>query len=307
MAFVLELMNLTITMATPFLLCVIGGVFSDRCGVVNFTYEGIMTFGAFSAILFARLTGNVLFGCAMAIVVCLAVKMVFASFVLDFHGNAVFVGLAINLIASSVVPFLLQALFGKSGSLIATDLIDPAKMIIHVPLLEKIPIIGAILNDHTPLTYLSFVLVALMTVVLYKTRFGMYVRVCGENEEAAEALGIRVKAIRYKALAISAVFCALAGINLAVENLGMYTDSMVAGRGFICLSAIMCGRGKPVRSTMFGLLFGFAKALQIRITSFVSATTASLIGILPYVAMLVTLVITEYPKVMKNPERIERV
>lgn len=306
MSFVFDLLNLTITMATPFLLCVIGGVFSDRCGVINFTFEGIMTFGAFGSILFTKLTGSIWVGCLLAVLLCLAVKMVFAAFVLDLRGNAIFVGLAINLIAASVVPFTLQSIFGKSGSLMATDVIDPAKLSYTFKWLEEIPVIGTLFNGHTALTYLSFVLLAIMTVVLYKTKFGMYVRVCGESEEAANALGIKIKLIRYAALAISAVFCALAGINLAVENLGMYTNSMIAGRGFICLSAIMCGRGKPVRSALFAILFGLAKALQIRITAFVSPTTASLIGVLPYVAMLVTLVLSEYPKVVRNPERIER-
>lgn len=304
MAFVLDLLHMTIAVSTPFLLCVIGGLFSQNAGVTNFTLEGIMTFGAFGSVFFTVLTGKLWLGCLLGIALCLVVKMVFGTFVLEFGGSPIYVGLAINLIATSVVPFLLQAVYGKSGSLIATNIIDPATLVYDVPVLRSIPILNTIFNNHTLLTYLSFLLIAVMTIVLYKTKFGLYVRVSGENEEAAEALGIKVKSIRYKALIITGIACALAGINLAAESLGMYTDNMVSGRGFICLSAIICGRGKPVRSSLFALLFGFARALQIRITAFVDATTASLIGMLPYIAILIVLIATEYPKTLKNPERV---
>ncbi len=306
MEFISGLLALTITMATPFLLCVIGGVFSDRSGVVNFTYEGIMSFGAFGAIVFAKLTNNILIGCVMGVLISIVVELIFGFFVLNLKGNATFVGLAMNLIASAIIPFLMSVVFNRGASLTAYEVIDPVKMILHFDILDKIPFIGPILNNHTLLTYLTYPLIAIMTVILYKTKFGMYVRVTGESPEAAEALGIKTRKMKYLALVIAAFFCGLAGINLSVETLAMYTNNMIAGRGFICLSAIMCGRGKPIRSSLFAMLFGLAHALQIRIASYVAPATATLIGTLPYIAMIVTLVIAEYPLVKKDPERIER-
>lgn len=306
MSGIIDLLKLTLSMSTPFMLVTMGGIFCARCGISNFTYEGIMIFGAFTAIALTKLTGNVVLSCFLAIIVCVLVELFYGVFVLEIKGRAVFIGIALNLLAASVVPFILRIGFGKSGSLTATDIIDPAKMVKHFNFLDKIPIIGPIFNDQTVLTYLSFLLLIFVTILIYRTKFGTYVRVSGENEDAAVSLGIKVKRIRYISLAIAAVFCGLAGINLAVESLGMYTDNMTASRGYICLSAVMCGRGRPVPSTLFALLFGCAKALQIRLNAYVGSAVASLIGTLPYVALIAVLVITELPKFIKDPNRIER-
>jgi simple sugar transport system permease protein len=306
MEFLLDLLHMTIAMSTPFLFGVIGGLYTNRAGVMNFTLEGIMAFGAFGSIFFTLVTQQVWLGILLALILCLLVQYLFAILVFEFGGSPLFVGFSINLVSASVIPFFMIAVFNKKSSLGAGQFIDPALMIKDLPILRSIPVLSTIFNNHTFLTYASFFVVVVLTIILYKTKFGLHLRVTGENEDAAKSLGINVKRIRYMALTICAICCALGGINMAVENLGMYTNGMIAGRGYICLSAIMCGRNKPVRSTLFALLFGLAKAVQIRITAYVDSTTASLIGMLPYLAMLIVLVVTEYPVARKNPERIFR-
>ena len=122
--------------------------------------------------------------------------------------------------------------------------------------------------------------------------------------EAAEAIGINVNKIKVLALVISGICCALAGLNISVESLGMYTLNLSASRGYICLSAINCGRKEPLKSAAFGLLFGFARALQIILANYLGTTLASLLEALPYITIIVVLVMTEIPNVRRNPMRI---
>lgn len=304
MELILSLLSMTIKMSTPFLLCVAGGVFVQRAGVFNIALEGAINVGAFSGILFTVITGSIMMGCTMGVVMCICFNLILGLFVVRLKGNATIVGLALNMVASCVPPFILQAFFKSRGSLSATYLIDPAKMKLDIPVLRSIPILGDIFNNQTLLTWLSFLIVAVLTYVLYRTRFGTHLRVSGENEEAAKAVGIKVKNIRFWALGICGVTCALAGLNLSVESVGVYTLDMSASRGYICLSAIICGRNEPVRASLFALLFGFARALQLILNNYVGPTAASLIGILPYITILIVLFITELPRLRTNTLRI---
>lgn len=128
-----------------------------------------------------------------------------------------------------------MALFETSAVLNVTQVVDPASVPIDVPILRKIPILGDIFNKQSPLTYLSFLAVAVLTLIYYKTDFGTHVRLVGDSREAAEAIGINVNKIKVLALVISGICCALAGLNISVESLGMYTLNLSASRGYICL------------------------------------------------------------------------
>ncbi len=300
----LSILSMTVKMSTPYLLCVIGGVYAQRAGVFNIALDGIMNFGAFAGILFTVIGANMLFGSVMGVVMGVVIILVFAFFTIKLKANAIIVGIAINFLTSALPRFIMESFYGSRGSMIATDYIDPLTMKLDVPILRSIPILGDIFNGQTPLTYFSFLCVILLSVVLYKTKFGVYVRVTGENGEAARAIGIKTDKIKLIALIISGVTCGLAGLNLSVESLGMYTADMSASRGFICLSAIVCGRREPIRSSLFALLFGFARALQVYLATIVDSVTASLIGMIPYLTILIVLVITEAPLARKNTMKI---
>ncbi|MFV0351889.1 MAG: ABC transporter permease [Oscillospiraceae bacterium] len=287
MDMLLSLLSMTVKMSTPYLLCVIGGVYPQRAGVFNIALDGVMNFGAFAGILFTVIGSNLYFGSFMGVVMSVLIILVFALFTIKLQANAIIVGIAINFLTSALPRFIMESFYGSRGSLIATDYISPLSMKLDVPILRSIPILSDIFNGQTPLTYFSFVCVVVLTVVLYKTKFGIYTRVTGENGEAARAIGIKTDSIKLIALLISAVTCGLAGLNLSVESLGMYTADMSASRGFICLSAIVCGRREPIRSSLYALLFGFARALQVFLTTVVDSVTASLIGIIPYITILV--------------------
>ena len=304
-SFFITICYLTISMSTPYLLCCMGGVFVQQTGVFNIALEGMMTFGAFGSIIFTMaFNGNIFLGCCMGIILSIVTALLLAFFGIKMKGNMTLIGLALNMVAGAVPPFLMQTFYNSRGTLIATQYINPTKFLVDIPVLRNIPILGAIFNKHTPLTYISFLIVFLTGVVLYKTKFGVYVRVTGENQEAAKSIGIKVDKLRKIALIVSGFTCGLAGINLSVELLGMYNIGLTAGRGFICLAAITCGRRRPGITALYAILFGFAKALQIKVATLLDPTTASLVGMLPYLTILIVLTAAEIQTARKNTVRI---
>lgn len=296
----LNLLNMTVENAAPYLLITIGGVFVARAGVFNISMEGCTEFAAFAGIPFAFMTGQIWVGVIAAFVIAILLNCLFYLFTVKLKGNLSVVGSGINLMAACIPACLLQALYGTRSNLVASSIIDPANMMIDVPVLRSIPILSDIFNNHTAITYLTFLVVIVLTVVMYKTKFGIYVRVTGESVNAAKSVGIKTNRIKFLCLMISAATCALAGLNLSVEQLGMYTINMTANRGFICLSAINCGRKDPEKACVYALIFGFVRALQTIINNFVPAAISSLLGIMPYVTIIVVLLIVETPNARKN-------
>lgn len=304
MGVILTLLFYTVKMSTPLLFVIMGGVFVQRAGVFNFALESAINSGAFAAIAVTMATGSLMAGIIGALVTCVLVNMFFALFTVKFNAHPTVVGMAINLMTAAIIPYLMMALFETSAVINVTHIIDPANVPVDVPILRSIPILGDIFNKQSPLTYLSFLTVIVLSIVYYKTDFGTHVRLVGDSREAAEAIGIKVNKIKVLALVISGICCALAGMNISVESLGMYTLNISASRGYICLSAINCGRKEPLKSVAFGLLFGFTKALQIILANYVGSTIASSLEALPYIMIIIVLVATELPAVRRNPMRI---
>lgn len=300
MGVILNLLSMTIEASVPYLLITVGGVFVARAGVFNISMEGCTEFSAFAGILFAYMTGKVWIGVAAAILLALLINCVFYLFTVKLNGNLSVVGTGINLMAACIPASLLQAMYGTRSNLIATKIIDPAKMMLDIPLLNRIPFLKDVVNNQTFTTYLTVFVAWALIVIMYKTRFGIFVRVTGENPSAAKAVGIKTDRIKFLCLVISALTCALAGLNLSVEQLGMYTIGMSANRGFICLSAINCGRKEPGKACIYALIFGFVRALQTVVNNYVPAAISSLLGILPYATIIIVLLIVEAPVAKRN-------
>ncbi len=303
---ILNLLKMTVEASTPYLLITIGGVFVARAGVFNISLEGCTEFAAFAGILFGFLSGSILVGVLSAFLVAIALNIVFYLFTVKWNADLTVIGCAVNLLAACIPACLLQALFGTRSNLVATSLIDPMKMKVDVPILRSVPVLNSIFNHQTRITYLTFALVIFLIILMYRTKFGIYVRVTGENIGAAKSVGVKTNRIKLLCLLISAVTCALAGLNLSVEELGIYTINMTANRGFICLSAINCGRKEPHRACVYAVIFGFARALQTILNNYVPVAISSLIGILPYVTIIAALLIVEIPNARKNHLRIFR-
>ena len=270
--------------SAPIILAVLGGLFAYKANVLNIALEGMMLTGALFSVLTYYFTRNFAFA--------LHYGLIFAFFGVTMKGNVIIVGLAINMMSTAVAGFILVMM--KSSNIIIPEF-DVNALKLNIPIIKDIPILGPILSGHPVLTYVSFLLIFLTSLLMYRTRFGVYVRVVGESEDAAKAIGLRVDLYKYAAILLGAVGCALAGMNLALDRLGLFTNSMVAARGFIALAAIYCGRGKPVQSSLYAILFGLSRSLAVNLSVY-AGEASGLFDCFPYLLMIVVLGAASYVK-----------
>jgi general nucleoside transport system permease protein len=250
-------------LATPLILATMAGLLSFQVGLINIALEGLMLTGAFVAVAvgfgLASTWGGVLAACLLGAVFA----GVFALFVTTLRGNLIVVGLAVNFLALGGTAYLLEVLYGTRGTFAPEDFVSLRR--IAIPVLSDLPYLGRLLFNHTPLVYLSWLLIPLTALFLYRTQPGIHIRAVGENAEAAQTAGISVRKMQYLALILGGALCGLAGAHLAVSDLGLFRDNMTAGRGFIALAAVYFALGRPGRAALACLLFGAFEALQFRL------------------------------------------
>lgn len=278
--------------SAPIILCVLGGMFAYKANVLNIALEGMMLNGAFVSILAYYFTGNMFVTLLLAVGSTLLYGVIFAFLGVTMKGNVIIIGLAVNMISTAVAGFVLVLM--NSANIILENF-DLNALKINIPLIGKIPILGSILSGHPIITYISFIMIFLMYVLMYHTKFGIYVRVVGESEEAAKAIGLHTDFYKYAAILIGAVGCALGGMNLSLERLGLFTNDMVAGRGFIAIAAIYCGQGKPVQSAVYAILFGLSRSLAVNLSVY-AGNAAGLFDCFPYILMIAVLAAASFVK-----------
>ena len=266
-----------IRLATPLTLAAIGGLFSERSGIVNIALEGLMLAGAFAAATATYYSGSPWFGVLMAAVTGGIVALLHAVVCIKFKGDHIVSGIAINLLAMGATPFISGALFGTTSS--TRDIASS---------LGTWKIFGAG-TGYSPLVYLSWLAVPFAYVLVYRTRFGLRLRAAGENPWAAETAGVNVARIRYIAVLLSGVFAGLGGAFLSIGYGTSFVRNMTAGRGFLALAALIFGRWTPVGAFLGCLLFGFFDALQIRLQG-VGAIPPQFVQMIPYVVTMLVLV-----------------
>ncbi len=300
MNLILNILYDTLFHSTSVILLVIGGVYAYKANVLNIALEGMLLMGAFTATFVLLLTNSLFLSIILSLLANIILALVFSYFSVTKRGNPIIVGISINLLVVASTAFILK--IQEMAIINISSVVDIAKMKLNLPLVSKIPYIGDIVSGHPAITYMTIGMIFLFSIIMYRTKFGIYVRVVGENEEAAESIGIRVNRIRYYAVILSACTAALAGFNLAVERLALFTTTMSAGRGFIAIAAIYCGRGKPGRSSVYALVFGLAKALSINLKLY-AGPVSGLFEAIPYVVMVVVLALASY---VENKNRLKR-
>ena len=278
--------------SAPIILCVLGGMFAYKANVLNIALEGMMLNGAFVSILTYYFTGNMLLTVLFAIGSTLIYGLIFSFLGVTMKGNVIIIGLAINMISTAIASFVLVMM--NSSNIILPDF-DLNALKIDIPIIKDIPFIGSILSGHPIITYLAFIMIFLMYVVMYHTKFGIYVRVVGESEEAAKAIGLHTDFYKYAAILIGAVGCALGGMNMSLERLGLFTNDMTAGRGFIAIAAIYCGQGRPIQSSIYAILFGLSRALAVNLSVY-AGNASGLFDCFPYILMIAVLAGASYMK-----------
>ncbi|MBE0689862.1 MAG: ABC transporter permease, partial [Anaerolineae bacterium] len=232
-------------------------------------------------------------GVLAACVVGALVAALFALFVTDLRANLVVTGLAINFLVLGATGYLLQIVFDSRGTFAPETLASLTPL--QIPVLSDLPVLGPILFRHSPLVYLSWLAIPLTALFLYRTRAGIHIRAIGENAEAAQTAGIRLRAMQYVALMLGGALCGLAGAHLAVGELALFRENMTAGRGFIALAAVYFAAGRPWRSALACLLFGLFEALQFRLQT-LSNTPPQFFQMLPYIMVVIMLALISFRK-----------
>ncbi len=283
----LALLASTIRLVAPILLAALGGLLSERVGIFNVALEGLMLVGAFFAVAGAHWTGNPFAGLGLAVLAATVFALVYAVVVVDLGGDAIVAGLALNLLALGLTTYLIRPVFGVQGSFYDPNLVGLP--VIHIAVVEDIPVLGTLVSGYSPLVYLAFGLSLAGQVWLFRHPWGIRLRAVGESPAAAASIGIPVRATRYAALLVAGALCGLGGAQLSISLVTQFVVGMTAGRGFIALVAVMFGRAHPVGVLAASVLFGFMYALTLRLQG--SAVPPQFVAMLPYVVTLLVLVL----------------
>lgn len=304
--FNLDVLSAMMRIATPVMLAALGGLMCHKAGLVNIAMEGMMLLGSFGAIVFVQIfAGNVLMGYLGAVLFSTLIALLLAVVVLKFNANQIIASIAINLLAAGVTAFLLHAAFGTKGSL-TPDVINKIPPV-NIPFLENIPVINELFNNQYPLVYVTIIMAVVLTLLLYKTPYGLNLRSVGESESAAQTAGLNVKRIQLGAFIWSGVLCGLAGAYLSTSMVSEFTENMVQGRGFTAFTAIAFADGNPVVSSLVALLFGFAEALGIRIELAGVGLSSQIIQMFPYILALIVLTISAFVRARRRKVGIAKI
>lgn len=248
-------------MTTPIAFAALGGIFSERVGIINIGLEGMMLTSAFTGVAITYFSSNPWLGVLAAILVGGLLGLLHALLTVKFVGNQIVSGTGINIFALGFTAYMSQAIWGSRG---ASESVQGFEAI-SIPLLKDIPIIGDIIGTHTPLVYLMLILTVLSYVVLFKTPVGLRIRAVGEQPAAADAAGINVYRTKYFCVIVGGMLAGLGGSFLSLGHLNLFTWGMTGGRGFIALAAMIFGKWMPLGAVGASFLFGFTYALQMRL------------------------------------------
>lgn len=285
--FSLSLLASMVRLATPLTLAALGGMYSERGGVINIALEGMMLAGAFAAAAITVFSHNPWLGLAAAAAAGVGVASIHAMASIHFRADQVVVGTAINILFLGIPALVSGALFDSTGSTPPLPL-DETLPDWNIPGIQSIPGLRELLSGHKPLVYLALILVPLSYYVIFRTRFGLRLRAVGETPEAADTAGVSVLRIRYAGVLLSGLLSGLGGAYLSIGQNSLFTRNMTAGRGFIALAALIFGKWHPVGTFLACLLFGLAEAIAIRMEGVVPIPT-QFIQMIPYVLTLVVL------------------
>jgi general nucleoside transport system permease protein len=274
-----------VVMAVPLLFAALGELVAERAGVINIGIEGMLLTGAWAAMCGAYFTGSAALGIALGLVCGAALGALLAVFVVWQNANQVVAGTALNLLAVGLTGVGYRAAFGVTGAALTVRGIAP----LPLPLLERMPVLGAALFSQTILGYAAFALVPVLAWWLGRTVPGLKLRMAGENPRAAETQGVRVQRVRAAALVVCGMLAAAGGAFLAVVYARTFVEGMSAGRGFIALAIVIVGRWSPWGVTAAALFFGLATALQFHFQALGLDVPYQFFLILPYVLTLLVL------------------
>ncbi|MFK0403858.1 ABC transporter permease [Microbacterium sp. NPDC090225] len=279
----ISLLGGALALATPLIFGALGGVIGERAGVVNIAIEAQLLAGAFSAAIASSITGSPWAGLVAAMGAGMLVSLVLGVFTITYYVDQVIVGVVLNVLVIGLTTFLFRVVLAPNTE----TLNSPATFdTVSIPVLSEIPVIGPILFRQSFIVYLMFFVVALVWFGLYRTRWGLRLRAVGEHPQAADTVGIKVLATRYRAILLAGAVAGMGGAFYTLVSVPRFNQEMTAGAGFIALAAVIFGKWDPIKATLAALLFGFATNLQGVLSVIGSPVPSQFMLMLPYVVTI---------------------
>jgi len=282
--FSVSVLNFTLRAAVPLILGALSGILCERSGIINIGIEGMMLAGAFAGFTAKVATNDLpllislMIGVLAAVLVGGLMGWLHALFSIRFRMDQIISGTVIIILAAGLTSYLFNPDSNAEGKF------GP----IRIPVLADIPVIGDVLFDNPPITFLALILVVVVHVALFHTRWGLRTRAVGEHPSAADTVGINVNRYRYVNTIIGGMLAGLAGGFLVLEGVGQFQEGMTAGRGFISLAAVIFGNWNPFGALAAALLFGYTQALNNSLLMADAATIPrQFVSMLPYVVTII--------------------
>ncbi len=278
----------SIRIATPLVFAALGGLYTFQAGILNIALDGFMIVGAFAAVAAAYASGSLVVGVLAGMAASGVLAALLALFNLKFRAHIFIAGIAVTFLAYGLTALLLKSVLGQDG--VFTSPRIPVFPPIRLPVIADIPVLGPLVSGHTLLVYVAYLCVPVVAWTLYRTRWGLRVRMIGEAEDAALAAGVPVEAIKFQTMLISGLFCGLAGAYLSLGYVSLFARQMTDERGLIALAAIFFAKGRPGATTAVALLFGVATALAVRLPE-LTGIAPQLLQMIPYLVTVLALVL----------------
>ena len=276
-----------LVLAVPIILGAMGGVMSERVGVVNIAIEGQLLTGAFMAAVVSSITDNQIIGLVSAVVTAALLSVILAVFAIKYLAQQIIVGVVLNVLVIGITNFLYQQLLTEDSE----NLNFPGTLeIIRVPFLSDIPVIGPVFFENRITVYLALLIVPLLWWMLYKTRLGLRARAVGEHPLAADTVGINVGRTRFWWVTAGGAVAGLGGASLTIGNAGAFGREMSGGLGFIALAVVILGKWHPIKATFAALLFGFSIILRVWANQVSPGIPTDFITMVPYLVTIIAVV-----------------
>ena len=285
-------------MSTPLVLGALGEVIAERTGMMVTAVEGIFLIGAWGGFIGAYISGNIWLGFLIAMFCGLTVAALYALTTVYMNQHQIVMGTAIAILVSGFCTFFYRVIFGIQTA--------PLKVLVlpnmEIPILSKIPFLGAIIFSQNMITYCTYILVPIVFFIIFKTSLGLTLRSCGENPEAVDAAGLNVRLVRFGAVLVAGCLGGIAGAYYSLCNVGMYTSEIISGRGWIAFGICFLGNWNPLGALIFGIVFGISEAIGIYVKALgLSTIPSELFSALPYILVII---LTVCRKELRVPNRL---
>jgi len=277
------LLDATVRAGTPILFATLGALISERAGIINLGIEGLMLIGALAGFSAAHSCGSLLVGLLAAFVAAMAAGAIHALVCVQLRGNQIVSGLALTMFGIGIT-----ALFGRGMVGLTIDGFSR----VAVPGLSRLPLVGKAFFNQDALIYCSFLLVAVIWLFFYRTRWGLNLRTVGENPAAADTCGVPVERYRFLAVTVGSGIVGLGGAYLSMAYTPMWIENMSAGRGWIAVALVIFACWSSPRAMLGAYLFGGITALQLRMQAMGTEISAHILQMLPYVCTILVLVVS---------------